>query len=250
MREQRTKVKTKQAFEKWWRAILKKDSLNIDNNADEIWQYFHREFPREAAAQELFRLRQEIVRTIKGAIADSKKAAKIDTRGIECLDALERLWNGGQDTKGSINLMIPSDMICDNCGQLDCKCEKPVCPTRVLNKAPLPLERMKADFGIADVCPTCGGRKTISRMVDLNAASIEPCPDCTEKPLAPEEYFCCFSPDIPENHAHTHACAVVDQRKGERRNRVRRGDAITYGRLEAIEAPSTRGRRKGDRRGR
>ena len=65
--------------------------------------------------------------------------------------------------KAMSNLLIPSDMICDNCGKLDCDC-----PT----------------------CPTCGGSREVpiyrpseqkQKQVIPELTGKKPCPDCIEE---------------------------------------------------------------------
>lgn len=168
-------------FEKSYRHML---ALYSTPTADVILEWFaphlRGEFPETA---------------IMGLIAHIKgRKANLD----DTLEQFRRLWNGGQEaTKStssqdsSSNLLIPSDMICGNCSQLDCKCDK-VCPT--------------CGGSGEEVCGGCsGGGKKRPHLVVGNSATCrinisrpdcecpkvkcwhcsgsgkQPCPDCTEK---------------------------------------------------------------------
>ncbi len=255
MRQQRTKVKTKrelseQEFYKLWHkahgvyCVEEFEGESSTALCHLIQPHLQREFPREAVEEleievEIYGWENNIEKSVsrhKGRLTEKSAAA------------LERLWKSGEERDGHIcadgKFRKWPGLACSNWSKTG------VCPTcegsgEACSLQPgccLYSEKRCVDCLEYKSCPdcqpckTCGGSGEIRdpKHKDLGVpceCEQVPCPDCQQFTFLRRDRL-----------------KYPDQRKRERRDRVRRGDAITYGRLEAIEAPSTRGRRKGDRR--
>lgn len=171
MRDPRTKVKlpgkaalSEQDFYKLWH---KAQGVALqDSNADaaaEVWKLITPYLQREFLLKEVEIILSEMIEYFE---SDKKEIPEIRWASAigSALYKFKCLLNGVSEN--STNLLIPSDMICDNCGQLECKCEKPVCPTC---------------GGSGKKCPSpCTPGD--NQLCELNCRYHIPCPECTEKP--------------------------------------------------------------------
>lgn len=171
----------KAAFEKWW----EETAGFAPGLAEEIWQYFHREFPREA-----------IMKLAETYLANAASNGRIVSPYIplvpamEFCDMLEPLWNGDQK-------------------QLPDKIEQLACPTCGGSGGENHFGEPEGDMK----CAHCGGFHRFD--------FLAPCPDCKPKRIPVSSCLKCYQiPELsPEGTIGQRLCQhrFVDQRKGKQR---------------------------------